>query len=157
MGAGAQFVDDMASECQIVLIKATAVFNPWLGIRFSTYACTCLMRALSRLSHRQAADRLSQSLPLDSLLQGEPWTAAEHQPHAPALAGLYEYLRHEHPLLTPREKMVIVQRFQLNEEAPKKKSLEDVGRELGLSKERVRQVQVSALSKLRTVLAGASE
>ena len=39
-----QLADDMAAECQIVLIKAVAAFNPWLGIRFSTYAFTCLMR-----------------------------------------------------------------------------------------------------------------
>ena len=62
----------MASECQIVLIKAVAAFNPWLGIRFSTYAFTCLMRSLSRLSQRHAADRLSQSMPLESLPFGEP-------------------------------------------------------------------------------------
>ena len=37
--------DHLAGECQIVLIKAVAAFNPWLGIRFSTYAFNCLMCA----------------------------------------------------------------------------------------------------------------
>ena len=71
-GSLSRLADDMASECQIVLIKAVAAFNPWLGIRFSTYAFTCLTRALSRLSQRLAADQLSRSLPLESLPHGEP-------------------------------------------------------------------------------------
>ena len=66
------FADDMVGDCQIVLIQAVAAYNPWMGIRFSTYAFTCLMRALSRLSQRHAADRLSRSLPLESLPDGEP-------------------------------------------------------------------------------------
>ena len=41
----AAWVDDMTGDCQIVLIQAVAAYNPWLGIRFSTYAFTCLMRA----------------------------------------------------------------------------------------------------------------
>lgn len=64
--------DDLVGECQLVLIKAVAAYNPWLGIRFSTYAFTCLIRALSRLAQRQAADRLSRSRSLESLPYGEP-------------------------------------------------------------------------------------
>lgn len=44
--------DDMVGDCQIVLIQAVAAYNPWMGIRFSTYAFTCLMRALSRISQK---------------------------------------------------------------------------------------------------------
>ena len=69
----AAWADDVTGDCQVVLIQAVAAYNPWLGIRFSTYAFTCLMRALSRLSQRCAADRLSRSLPLE----GRPtWRAA---------------------------------------------------------------------------------
>ena len=152
-----QRADDMAGECQIVLIKAVAAFNPWLGIRFSTYAFTCLMRALSRLSQRHAADRLSRSMPLESMPYGEPSYAIKEEPSTPEIARLGEYLEEEHTLLTPREKIVLTRRFHLNNEAPRTETLEQVGRDLGLSKERVRQVQMSALAKLRSVLlAGAA-
>ncbi|MEZ6143411.1 MAG: sigma factor [Zavarzinella sp.] len=30
--------DDLIGDCQIVLIQAVAAYNPWMGIRFSTYA-----------------------------------------------------------------------------------------------------------------------
>ena len=45
-----QFADDMAGDCQIVLIKAVAAYNPWLGIRFSTYVYTCLLRTVPAIA-----------------------------------------------------------------------------------------------------------
>jgi RNA polymerase nonessential primary-like sigma factor len=146
-----QWADDMIGDCQVVLIQAVAAYNPWLGIRFSTYAFTCLMRALSRLSQRHAADRLSRSLPLEALPDGEP---RDGEPEEAPLAGLQridEYLQESHQLLSPREKTVILRRFSLDDHA-RGGTLEQVGRELGLSKERVRQVQASALTKLRKAL-----
>jgi RNA polymerase sigma-32 factor len=64
---------------------------------------------------------------------------------------LDEYLQDGHTLLSPREKTVIRRRFCLNEQA-QSGTLEQVGKELGLSKERVRQVQATALDKLRQAL-----
>ena len=62
-----------------------------------------------------------------------------------------EFLKDNHQLLSSREKIVLMRRFSLDDQA-KAGTLEQVGRELGLSKERVRQVQASALSKLRKAL-----
>jgi RNA polymerase sigma factor (sigma-70 family) len=147
----ATWMDDMTGDCQIVLIQAVAAYNPWLGIRFSTYAFTCLMRALSRLSQRHTADRLSKSLPLESLPDGEPRDlggAGQSPTYAPYVD---EFLRESHQLLSSREKEVLARRFSLDVQK-KSGTLEQVGRELGLSKERVRQVQASALDKLRKAL-----
>jgi RNA polymerase sigma factor (sigma-70 family) len=145
------FAEDMAGDCQVVLIQAVAAYNPWIGIRFSTYAFTCLMRALSRLSQRHAADRLHRSLPLEALAEGEPSDPLGEETHGPGLDHIDEYLREGNDLLSLREKRVLVRRFRLDEQA-RAGTLEQVGRELGLSKERVRQVQVNALGKLRKVL-----
>ena len=146
-----QWADDMVGDCQIVLIQAVAAFNPWLGIRFSTYAFTCLMRALSRLSQRHTADRLARSLPLEALPDGEPRDLDADEPPAARLQRIDEFLKENHQLLSSREKIVLMRRFSLDDQA-KAGTLEQVGRELGLSKERVRQVQASALSKLRKAL-----
>lgn len=148
--AASPVADDMIGDCHIVLIQAVAAYNPWLGIRFSTYAFTCLMRALSRLSHRHAADWLARSLSLDALPLGEP---RDHET-AKASSGslrLEEYLQEGNDLLSHREKMVLRRRFCMAD-TQRTGTLEQVGRELGLSKERVRQVQATALGKLRKAL-----
>lgn len=145
--------DDMTSECQIVLIQAVAAYNPWLGVRFSTYAFTCLMRALSRLSQRQAADRFARSVSLTALAGGEPSSEMPEPTAQTVFAELSRYFQSSDDLLTPREKTVLLRRYQLDE-AGQGGTLEQVGRELGLSKERVRQVQSSALGKLRAALVG---
>jgi RNA polymerase primary sigma factor len=49
--------------------------------------------------------------------------------------------------LTPRERRVIEMRFGLLNE--RNLTLEEVGNELGLTKERIRQIEVEALRKLR--------
>jgi len=145
------YADDMIGDCQIVLIQAVAAYNPWMGIRFSTYAFTCLMRALSRLSQRQAADRLARSLPLEALPDGEPRDEASEEMPVTRLARIDELLSESCDVLSTREKRVLMRRFSLDDQA-RAGTLEQVGRELGLSKERVRQVQASALGKLRAAL-----
>ena len=147
------YADDMVGDCQIVLIQAVVAYNPWMGIRFSTYAFTCLMRALSRLSQRHAADRLSRSIPLESLPDGEPRDESSEEVPGSRLARIDEFLREGNDLLSDREKRVLARRFSLDDQA-RPGTLEQVGRELGLSKERVRQVQASALGKLRAALLG---
>ena len=53
-------------------------------------------------------------------------------------------------LLAPTERAVIAGRFGLDGEAPQ--TLEAIGRGLGVTRERVRQIEVAALRKLRTSL-----
>ncbi len=143
--------DDMIGDCHIVLIQAVAAFNPWMGIRFSTYAYTCLVRALSRLSQKSSADWLTRSIPLDALPDGEPRGKAPVR-DAALLIPIEEYLRDGHPLLNEREKQILAHRFNLRDD-PAAPTLETVGRAMGLSKERVRQVQAGAIDKLRKALA----
>lgn len=148
------YEEDSIGDCHIVLIHAVAAFNPWLNIRFSTYAYTCLIRALSRQNQRLAHDCLHQAVSFDALPDGEPnipAPTAASQPETDASLRLDEFLRHDHPLLTPREKAILKLRFGWGDEEGSP-TLEQVGRCVGLSKERVRQVQTIALTKLRSVL-----
>ncbi len=143
--------DDMIGDCHIVLIQAVAAFNPWMGIRFSTYAYTCLVRALSRLSQKHSADRLSLAMPLEALPDGEPRGRGKTPASGALQIPLEEFLRADHPLLTEREKQILAHRFEMMDE-PGSRTLEKVGRSMGLSKERIRQVQASAIVKLRGAL-----
>jgi RNA polymerase sigma factor (sigma-70 family) len=146
------YTDDLIGDSYVVLIQVVAAFNPWLNVRFSTYAYTCLVRALTRTSRRFAADRLSRSLSFESLPDGEPRGRGTAEPSFSSGAlQLDEFLREDHPLLSDREKSIIARRFSLNE-GSEGSTLEEVGRAVGLSKERVRQVQATAIQKLRLAL-----
>jgi RNA polymerase sigma factor (sigma-70 family) len=145
-------VEDMIGDCHIVLLQVVAAFNPWMEVRFSTYAYTCLVRALARKSRRSAADRLVQAMSLDTLQDAVPIESCDLSPLvSSASLNIEELLRADHPLMSAREKTVISRRFALHE-GDVDPTLEAVGRVVGLSKERVRQVQAVAVEKLRTAL-----
>jgi len=140
--------DDLIGDCHIVLIQAVAAFNPWMGIRFSTYAYTCLVRALSRQSQKHAADWLTRAYSFDALPDREPPGKTKLPASGALQIPIEVFLRDDHPLLTDREKKILAHRFELHD-GPGHRTLERVGESMGLSKERVRQVQASALDKLR--------
>lgn len=142
-----RMADDLVGECDMILLRAVAAYNPWLGVRFSTYAVTCLMRGLARLARRAAAKARMSFLPIETVaaeLAGETVMPAAEQ------CRLADYFRVDHPLLTEREKEVIQRRFGFGPD--RKATLQTLGADLGLSKERIRQVQTSALDKLRGAL-----
>jgi RNA polymerase primary sigma factor len=64
-----------------------------------------------------------------------------------AVSLLGEQLMKVMESLTPREKRIIMARFGLDNEPSR--TLEDVGVEFGLTKERIRQIEKEALAKLR--------
>ncbi len=94
---------------------------------------------------------MNRSVPLESLAgtQLDPFSLDNQDG---AGFKLDEVLGDQSAVLSPREKLVLIQRFCLNDKQ-KTGTLEQVGKNLGLSKERVRQVQARALDKLRAVLA----
>lgn len=146
------FSDDLTSEGHVVLIHAAERYNPWLGVRFSTYAFTCLVRALVRSTKRRTGQDkrllIQDQLTLEGTAQARVKEKRDESPY-----DLEHYFRDAHPLLTEREKLVLRMRFGIGSDAsPLKLGL--IGTRLGLSKERVRQVQVSALGKLRLAVGG---
>ena len=52
---------------------------------------------------------------------------------------------------SPRERAIIIDHYGLRGR-PDARTFQEVGKELGLSKERVRQIEIAALRKLRRIL-----
>ncbi|MFQ5937949.1 MAG: RNA polymerase sigma factor RpoD/SigA, partial [Acidiferrobacterales bacterium] len=72
---------------------------------------------------------------------------AESPPESVAAASLKAEARALLEALTPREARVLTMRFGIGMD--KEHTLEEVGREFNVSRERIRQIEAKALSKLR--------
>jgi RNA polymerase nonessential primary-like sigma factor len=86
---------------------------------------------------------------VDSIADEGAEDPESHLAHQEADALVAEWISH----LTERQRMVIERRYGLNGEEPA--TLGDIATELGLTRERVRQVQMEALGKLRQRIAHA--
>ena len=147
-----RFTEELSGDCNIVLVRAVALFNPWLSIRFSTYAYTCLVRAVFRLGRKYlAGDRLTASVDIDNLLDDVNEESLDAEPPRAELARVARFFHDDDTLLSPREKTILTLRFLAGDDAGLH-TLANVGAELGISKERVRQLQFQALAKLRLAL-----
>jgi len=141
--------EDLISDGFSTLLEAVDHFDCDRGFRFSTYATTAVQRSLYRQLNRRQRDRgRISSEPAED--QVEPASRAESPEAAQARwdgvqRGLSRILRD----LDPRERSIIRARFGLGKQT-KRRSLQSLADEMGICKERVRQLEQRALSKLRT-------
>jgi DNA-directed RNA polymerase specialized sigma subunit len=111
------------------------------------------MRALSRLNYKNTAEKMVQCESLDRLfgnnfdVSGSFTVPASH---TTSLAVLDTYFSKDCDILDEREKLILSELFGLGDKPLT--SLEEVGKLLKLSKERIRQIQIIALEKLRKIL-----
>lgn len=166
-------LDDVVQEAHRALIDAAADFRPELGWQFTTYAsryvyCRLLVaiknagiiRVPVHVFERQRQgvldsflrSRMVAALSVRQFYNGEDAPAPEE--HDPLLEGeRLEQLQSALRCLSPRERLVITERFGLESREPK--TLEAVGEQLGITRERVRQLQDRALGRLRQRLQAA--
>lgn len=139
--------EDLRSESFLALVRAVEGFNPWRGFRFSTYACHAIVRALVHASRKSSRYRLQ--FPAELEAWREPAAQTDHWSEL-FVDRLRRALHENHGELTERETTVLAGRFPVG--GGLGRTLSEIGDALGLSKERVRQIQNSALNKLREVL-----
>lgn len=131
----------------LALLRAVDRFDPWRGFRFSTYATHAIRRALIHLartgSRHRAGFPLEPDAPSDARERVDTWLEWYGD-------GLRRALEDNQGELSDRESMIIARRFPMDGSAGS--TLGQIGGWIGLSKERVRQIQKKALGKLRQVL-----
>ncbi len=142
------FEDDMRSDALMALGRAVERFNPWRGIKFSTFACNVIVRDLVRRS--RSTGRHQRLFPT----QHESWHESPIESADPLQALRTDRLRrainHNLAELSDLETAIIAQRFPRDH--GERQTLQELGNTLGMSKERVRQIEMRAIDKLRDVL-----
>ena len=138
----------LVSDGNMSLIRAAEKFNYLLGNKFSTYASWAIMKNFARtipneFRHR---DRFRTSLEEAFILQDDPRTSRqqlelEDENRKLAISSILTQL-------DDREQKIIISRFGLSP-GREPQTLQQVGEEIGVTKERVRQIEAKALRKLR--------
>jgi len=142
--------DDLLSDAMFGLTRAVHRFSPWRGCKFSTYACNVIIRALVR--HNKRESRYQRLFPVHydvpferpaRLRQGDATTEL-------FVERLSRALDRNLGGLTDLESKILHRRFTDGHE--KRSTFREIGNSVGLSKERIRQMQNTALVKLHDTL-----
>ena len=143
---------ELVSEGNMALLRAIEKFDVSRGFKFSTYACRAILKGFNRMATKTG--RYVQRFPteFDPELERSDYDVLKHQIQQDnAVDDLREVLAANRANLTDVERTVVTQRFALDS-GGKKKTLSEVGLQVGLTTERVRQIQKKALAKLKATL-----
>lgn len=145
-------VDDLSSEGSMILLGSIDRFDYSRGFRFSTYATHSIQRHFYRAWKVRSQRRERFPNASAELLCEVPESADERPVFENPDAIVGRLLAHAETVLDDREHQILIHRFGLMGSDRKQHTLRDIAADLGLSKERVRQLQVKALQKLRDFL-----
>lgn len=143
--------DELLSEALFALARAVEGYNPWSGFRFSTYAVNAILRSLVRRVRREHYYRRVLQVHLDMARDSfmEDPLLGDYRVSGSDLR-LHEALATNRAGLSSIEALVLAHRFPMDNRPSL--TLQQVSDIVGLSKERIRQIQKAALCKLRSVL-----
>ena len=143
---------EMVSEGNMALLRAVDGFDCSRGFKFSTYACRAIMKSFARLATKANRLRMRFTMEFDPAYEKSDWLQTRRQEAAEyCTEELVKILRANTAGLTDVELVVVKGRFAFGD-SQTRKTLVEIGKILGLTKERVRQIQKKAVSKLRQAL-----
>ena len=144
---------EVVSEGNMALLRAVEKFNVDRGFKFSTYACRAILKAFSRTSMKASRHRTRFPVEFEPDLEKSDWSDVKRKTvEEECVDELKTIIDRNLAELTNVEETVIRRRFNWQEEAESPLTLEEVGRIIGVTKERVRQIQNKALAKIKQVM-----
>ncbi len=144
--------DELRSEGLMALLRASDTYNPWSGFRFSTYACNSILRSFSRVAVMESKRRHLWASSFEPSMAPADLFEEKHSDRMGLLGErLSAIINDKDAGLSDNERFVLSQRFPFQPNK-RKATLVTVGEAMKISKERVRQIQESALNKLRQLL-----
>lgn len=149
--SGSSFLE-LVSRGNFALIKAVEEFDYTTGLRFSKRASLNISKEYAKVSGKTTQLSRKRAASLADIQRDMRETAtADLAAIERARRSLTQVIKNE---LNEREQYVILNHFGLTGSSikKKKKTLMQIGEDFGLTKERVRQVELRALQKLRQSL-----
>jgi len=154
--AGVDF-GELVSEGNMALLRSVEKFDCTRGFKFSTYACRAILKSFARVAIRTSRYRGRFPAEFDPTLEKSDLAERKRgDAEQDCVSELRDILENNTAQLSDVERTVIRERFALDAAPSDKpiapKTLEQVGALIGVTKERVRQIQNKALRKIRSAL-----
>ncbi|MCG8586712.1 MAG: sigma-70 family RNA polymerase sigma factor, partial [Pirellulales bacterium] len=139
---------ELISDGNMSLIRAVEKFDYARGNKFSTYASWAIMKNFARTIPQEykIQDRFRTSF--DELFAATEERRGDQYEAESAQASREKQIGRILKQLDEREQKIIISRFGLDH-AHEPQTLKEVGEQLGVTKERIRQIEARALNKLR--------
>lgn len=141
---------EMVSDGNMSLIRAIEKFDYTKGNKFSTYATWAIMKNYARSipAEHKVLDRFRTGN--DEIFSGSPDDRSNGYEEELINARQHQVIQSILAQLEEREREILVNRYGL-ERGTEPQTLEEVGRQFGVTKERIRQIESRALQKLRRI------
>ncbi|HRK30596.1 MAG TPA: sigma-70 family RNA polymerase sigma factor [Tepidisphaeraceae bacterium] len=144
---------EIVSEGNMALLRAVEKFNVDRGFKFSTYACRAILKAFSRAAQKHSRHRQHFPVEFDPELEKSDWADKRRDVVEQDLTDeLKQIIDRNLADLSTIEQTVLRRRFNWMQEEESPMTLEEVGKIIGVTKERVRQIQNKALIKIRNLM-----
>ncbi|MDG2408524.1 MAG: sigma-70 family RNA polymerase sigma factor [Pirellulales bacterium] len=139
---------ELVSDGNISLIRAAEKFDYGRGFKFSTYASWAIMKNFARSIPNEMKQRDRFRTSNDELFAATQENRADRLSEELAHENRISVVRKILSRLDDREQKIIINRFGLDY-TQEPCTLKQVGESMGVTKERVRQIESRALDKLR--------
>lgn len=150
---------ELVSEGNMALLRAVDKFDASRGFKFSTYGCRAILKSFSRIGVKQTRLRNLFPAEYDPATERSDFDQEQRNEHEENCADeVRRIIEDNRAELTDIEQEVIEHRFAVSGRrvdlhvVASPLTLEQVGRIVGVTKERVRQIQNKALMKIKDSL-----
>jgi RNA polymerase primary sigma factor len=140
---------ELVSDGNMSLIRAVEKFDFSRGNKFSTYASWAIMKNFARTIPEENYRRDRFVTGHEEMFEAAADNRTDEHEYESALKRMQEAVKGMLGHLDERERKIIISRFGLG--GVSEQTLEQLGRELGITKERVRQIESRAQEKLRKI------
>ena len=140
---------ELVSDGNMSLIRAVEKFDYSRGNKFSTYASWAIIKNFARSIPEEKHRRERYVTGHEEVFEAAPDMRSNEQERLVSTEQTTYRVNRLLEYLEPRERQILRMRAGLDGEKPR--TLEEIGQEMSITKERVRQLHVRIVNKLRTI------